>query len=520
MLENLLNKIREEYNIYKDDEYIINKLNNHILNELPNIIKNTKNNQKYKEDRKLLLTEGHNKFVNDFINKNTYFYCMQTELFFYYDKNNYNICREDDIIHNILSLLTQKSNNHQPEYYQQQLLPWKFKIKTSIIKNIKELSLYNSIPESITIQNILNLFNNHFFYSKNEAKYFLTILGDIILKKSSNNIYFIHLSSKILLRTLENIGTKYFGNHGIFNYFRFKFHEHNFSDCRLLKFKYNNNETYFHENIYENIKRNIINIFVVACYLSNRYNTSDQYLLDIQDSDNSIINHILFLKNNDINMIISRFIERKIQKNIDSSISFKNMNYIWKQYLDEINIPNIIFSQNLKLLLKEKLNYITDDDIFSGYTSPRLPFVSNFLNFWDECMEENVDEYFIEIDEICIFLKQWLNTSKRTNVEIKQENLLNLIKHFYPDINIEESKYIYGYSCKLFNKKSELKSFLDINININSNSNSNNLSMYELYNLYTKTNKSIITISKTYFDQYFHQYFQEYFQEYLKNNAL
>ena len=68
MLENLLNKIREEYNIYKHDEYIINKLNNHILNELPNILKNTKNNQKYKEDRKLLLTEGHNKFVNDCAN--------------------------------------------------------------------------------------------------------------------------------------------------------------------------------------------------------------------------------------------------------------------------------------------------------------------------------------------------------------------------------------------------------------------------------------------------------------------
>ena len=49
------------------------------------------------------------------------------------------------------------------------------------------------------------------------------------------------------------------------------------------------------------------------------------------------------------------------------------------------------------------------DDNFYGYTSLSLPLVSNFVKFWDLSMKEDDSEYYLEIDEICILFKQWLN---------------------------------------------------------------------------------------------------------------
>ena len=136
-VDNLNTKIKELYEEYKNDEYIINKLIHHINHELPAQLHNIKTLQISRESRKQRLTEGQNKFVNEFINKNTYFYCSTTEIFFKYDGNHYNIIKEDNIIHAILSTLSYHDNEHQIQYYEQQLLPWKFKIKTSSIKHIK-----------------------------------------------------------------------------------------------------------------------------------------------------------------------------------------------------------------------------------------------------------------------------------------------------------------------------------------------------------------------------------------------
>ena len=64
------------------------------------------------------------------------------------------------------------------------------------------------MPESNTIQNIQTILSN-IFETKEEIKYFLTIIGDIILKKPTN-INIISNNAKNLLRTIENIGRQYF----------------------------------------------------------------------------------------------------------------------------------------------------------------------------------------------------------------------------------------------------------------------------------------------------------------------
>ena len=54
------------------------------------------------------------------------------------------------------------------------------------MKRIKDNNLLKSVPESTTIQGVLDALYPCLFESKTEAKYFLCILGDALLKKNTN----------------------------------------------------------------------------------------------------------------------------------------------------------------------------------------------------------------------------------------------------------------------------------------------------------------------------------------------
>ena len=495
----ILDLINKTYQKHSNDLQIIEKINDYI-NSLPNYVENLSKEYNLKRERKNLLQEGLDQFVNNIINQKIYFYSQTSELFFKYDKINYELLKEDDLIFNILNQLNYKSNIHQNKFYEEQLLPWKFKIKNTVIKKIKEENIKETIPESKTIQNIINFLNGSFFNSKNECKYFLCILGDILLKKNTNNIYIINSKAKIFIRTLDNFITKYFTHTSLLNIFKFKFHDHTLECCRLIKYINNENNESFNSKYYDIIKKNIINIYVISCYYSNRFKSSDDFLSNINDN---FTNNILYLKNNNVESIINNFILTKIQPCENQNISFKNILYIWKSYINNIEIPNIIFQNNLKTLLKSKLNYDNENDLFINYTSTDIPFVSNFLKFWLENMYENSEEIFIEISEIIYLFKLWTTTKKNT-VNFYDKNIIELIKHYINDIQIDEDKYIFGYSCKLLNKKESIDNFIIENSNQNSNENSNNLN-YEKYINYTCNNdyfKNNIPVSKSYFELY------------------
>jgi hypothetical protein len=480
----LHNKIDELYDAYKDDNIIVQKLNNYIINELPTILSNTKQSIINRKNRKLLLQEAHDIFVKQFINNNKYFYCNTSEIFFIYDHEHYSTIREDTIIHTILSALRLRED----------LLPWKFKIKTSIIKNIKDISILNSLPESNTIQNVQNIFIN-IFETKNEIKYFLTILGDIVLKKNNNNINIISNNLKNLLRIIENISSQYFGHSSIVNQFKFKYCDHNYNDCRILVA---NNCPEVEETIF----KSIIDIIIVSCYYSNRFSNSDNFLELSHDKE--FVDRILFLKNNTQDEILKKFIDSKIQTSDNASISMKNMLYLWKLYLEELKLPFIISNVNIKILLKKILKYDEESENFIDCTSNKIPFVSKFLNFWDETIVDDPHEYYIEIDEICILFKNYTGLNNK-NIYINEESILNIIKHFYPDTNID-GKYICGITCNQWNKQNDIVEFINKKYNdaVKAQELDKKFSLYELYNDYSrnycKKNKNLIVISKTYFD--------------------
>ena len=78
---------------------------------------------------------------------------------------------------------------------------------------------------------------------------------------------------------------------------------------------------------------------------------------------------------------------------------------------------------------------------------------------------------------------------------LSERELINIIKHFYPETVILNQKTLIGYSHIMWDKKNSIDRVLDT-INI-----SNNISNVELYKKYLNAlkNKNELIVSKSYF---------------------
>ena len=121
-----------------------------------------------------------------------------------------------------------------------------------------------------------------------------------------------------------------------------------------------------------------IDFLCVAAHYSDRYGNSDNYLAT--KVEEPIRKYAMFFPLNNIDKIVGDFIGQCIEPvttcstvikdTIDSTVeqipantlhsnslsnlsnlTWKNMHYIWKLYLSNINIPNMIYSQQLQDIL-------------------------------------------------------------------------------------------------------------------------------------------------------------------------
>lgn len=443
-LNNANETIKVLFYKYKTNHYIINRITNSIQNMDNNIIKTLKEIEE-KTKRREKFNEDKDNFINTFLQTHQYSYCQNTELFFKYDGNHYSIYDEDNIHHEILKSITNG----------QTLMPVKHKIKSIIFKHIKETLPMKYIPESFTIQYVMNQLYP-VFNDKDSIKYFLTIIGDNILKKNENLVYIISPNFKNICNEILNQSYNLLGMNNIFNAIKYKYYDHNYSDCRLIMTPVSNSNSIYKYNILDKkFYKNILDFICVSCHYSNRYESADHFLLNC-DNDN-LKDHSLFLKNNNIDKITDDFMSISLEKCNGTTIKWKNMLYLWKLYLDNKNIPNIVFNSKLKTILSSKIKFDEENDEFLNVTSIHLPLVSNFIKFWDENIIKDEDETDLEIGEICNLFKNWSNK----NVYISEKNMIDLIQHFYNDIVIEYDKYVQQISCKLWNKKNDVISILN-----------------------------------------------------------
>lgn len=477
---------------YKNEDYMLNKLNNYILIQLPKLMENYKISKDEKLNNKTKTENEKQLFQNKFLNNNLYFYISQTNIFIYYDGINYIIYNEDDICHKIFTLIT----------LERKLMSYKEKTKNTIIKKIKSSSLFKTIPESKTIQNTINLFYPTLFNNKDKVKYFLTIIGDNFLKSQGNLVHLISNKAKKFLNEITHYSYLYTNLNPV-NTFKFKYHDQDYNNIRLLDI----NLTVEESQNWHFIKQNIFNIISVSCYYSNRFNNSDNFIEN--HCDYTLSNYSFFLKNNDSKSIIKMFTSYYIEtcpeqsdnklENSNYNIPWKHMVYLWKLFLEEKKFPNIIFNNSLKILLSEKFTYSEDNDCFLGITSKYLPKIAAFIDFWDNQMLISEEEE-LEISEINVLFKQWsnsvLNNKSVSNYSNDQE-ILNIIKFFFQEIEICDDKYIMNLSCKLWDKNNDITIFL-----INYKENYDAYSLNEAYQLYVKSKPTFVSSKRYFTDKY------------------
>lgn len=527
----LINIVNSLYDKYENNEDIFCKFKQ-IVETLPDTLEQTNNTLIEKNERKQKLEKGSDQFIQKFLHNNKIYYHTTSELFFEYKDNKYSLVKEDDVQHIILTNISENQN----------LSAWKHKIKITILKKIKERDIFTCIPESKTIQNVLNRLCPSICYNKEQAKYFLTIIGDILLKKS-NLIYILNPKIKPFLKEINNLACILFGSPTLWNIFKFKYYEHKLEECRIINLpEYNNIDNwndYFKQD-------NALDLFCVAAYYSNRYENADTFLSE-NCKDDALKTYTYYLKNNTEDSIVDIFINTTTEKSEDCSITWKNLQYLWKHFIDTEKIPNIFFTNVLKAKLIEKMKYDQERDMFLDCTSKLLPIVSKFINFWNEEIILNIDEdenEELEIDELCTMF------ASHSKTNISEKTTLDLIKHYYTDTFIEEDKYLLNIKCKLWNKKDDIITTLqkykkilnnannpnkkdkhaesdnintcedhDDKLDDGDNSNVDEIPINELYQAYCKNknkSKNKFIVSK----QYFERFIKEESQLYVVNDFV
>ena len=484
---------------YENNDYMLQRIHNHIVNYLPNTLENEFKNYAERQNRNTYLTNEQQIFIQVFLSKNQYYYLNSNNFFYEYNGKNYFIIKEDDVIHKLLSTISKDRI----------LMQWKHKTKINIIKQIKDRSLFNSIPETDTIQNILNVLYPLIFTSKNAAKYFLTIIGDNIFKKNTNLIFLVTPQMKKLINELDNIILSSIGYTNTTSNFMTKYHEnHSYDNCRLIKI----NET-FSTDVWRDILKKIgLDLLCVSAHYSKRYENSDKFIETKSDEELKIYTN--YLKCTTPNKIVSEFTNKYIiDTSNDVKIEWKNLHFVWKQFLSNSNLPNVIYSNTLKNMLKTLYCYDENSDSFIGITSKYLPVHIDFIKFWENTiMIHHSDSIFdneLEIDELCSLFKFWTKQPSQqimSSCNISEENVLKILKHFFPLVEISEEKYVLNVTSLFWNKMDDItNSFQYIKEQVKKENSISLISIDDAYNHYHKfcnLNSYKFIVSKRYFEKY------------------
>ena len=324
---------------------------------------------------------------------------------------------------------------------------------------------------------------------------------------------------------------------------KFKYHDHDYKLSRILPI----NDCIKYDTLWNNTLPNIaLNILCVACHYSKRYTNSDNFIMN-SCSDNRLTERVMFVARTDKDKLINDFIETNIDKhegqviqnktNKNTLITWKNMLYLWKQFLEKKTLPSIIFLHSLKTKLVERLKdyYNEETDCFDHLCSKNLPSIQKFIDFWNTTMYEDMNETDLEIDEIVMLFKRWSGTGN-VNVILNEEQIIDLLAYYFPSIEIEENKFIHGFRNILWDKQLDIQSAID---NYKRSMRNNHISssgitetrtmspsihphvnIYDMYSYYCKfmhSNSQTLIVNKSYFEKFILVAYHEYI---IENNRL
>ena len=445
---------------------------------------------KKEEDKQLFFDT----IMNKFFDENTFYYCKTSRIYFNCDQCRIIPCNEDNVIYFVLDFLTNNKidNEKSIDTNIKQML------KNKIIKAIKEnYPIKDIIPESETIQEIIGSLVPGIFSCKSYAKLFCVMIGDIILKKHNDHKIILYTKSHIksLLNNLNKNISIYISNINIFNYIKFKYiQDHEDYDkfmlpCNDINMQYITFNSQF-----------FIDLICICIYYSSRYNDIHDFVSNLEDKTKK--DNIMFFENNSKTSIIDKFINTYLIMDESQSIHEKDLLFLWKKFNVEGNLAINIFNNNQEFIedLFKHVNESYDNEkstnILNNFYSFDIPYVSLFIDFWNEHFVYDENEFYFELNEV-LFLFNKYDKHKKHNVN--EMILQEIIQNYFSQYKIISHKNIHNLKCKLWDKREEIDTFIvKQKVDIRSQS------ISFLYKAYckSKTKFDNLKISKKYFTQY------------------
>ena len=460
---------------YENDPIMLAKLVELVQKTIPRLLQKVKSQQTLRVEHRKQLNVDIDAIVHSIMQEKRYYYNSRNQMYFYYNGYDYTVLEGDAVSKDLHGTI-----NVYPLS-----MSLKIQIRNMILKRVKKTALSTIIPESNTIQEV----HKYLTLTKSESKYFLTIVGDTLLKKSNLSYYFPP-SIKHFIHSISQWSYACLGSDAINHRFKFKYREPNdFADCRILYFMQCTVLT--NTDFDPRILRNLV---FVAIYYSTRYNSGDDFIS--HECNTELAKHIYQLKNKPApDAIVHDFMQSMLQTtNTNDELTMKNMYFLWKRHCENQSIPTVSTRSQIKCHLMERFEYNVSRDVFTNVTSPYMPQITEFIRFWTESVELG-DDIVYEIDEVCTMYKQWLHThmnSSRT-IRVCESFVIKILLHFFNDsVTIEENKFINGVVFKQWNKVEDITHAI-MNAPINSHS------MYDYYVQYC-TDTDRMVASKTFFD--------------------
>ena len=158
---------------YQDDDVMMAKIMMVVTKIIPNTLSKC---EPMSEDTKMKLIRANElgaTFISKFVNAHRYFYNSFTDIFYKYDGLYFKPINGDVIYQHLFNAISADDS----------ISALKFKLRKDGNKIIKQRSPLFSIPETTTIQHIIDLLTPEFFPTRHHAKYFLVIIGECILNR-------------------------------------------------------------------------------------------------------------------------------------------------------------------------------------------------------------------------------------------------------------------------------------------------------------------------------------------------
>ena len=318
------------YTKHDSDQYMIGRINSFISTTLQTNVTNAQESRIVKQKQKLWAKIHAESASNKFMNANNYSYLPETDIFINYNGIKFTTIREDDIVHSMLGVLSKQVGREDTD-----TLVWKHKTKTSILKQIKSVSPLTIIPESQTIQEVIGMLTPSTFSTKNEAKYFLILIGEMIVsrekfgltKEGSMGSEFDKLCNiaaappvlntiitssqiKYLLQQIHNGASTFLGVNNISANFKYKYHDHDYANTRILDTVDAVNQS--HE-LLKTIGSRILDVLCVSAHYAMRFDSADSFIE--QCDDDELIDRTFFLRDHSQIQIVNIFKEEYTQPN-------------------------------------------------------------------------------------------------------------------------------------------------------------------------------------------------------------